>query len=436
MRAKGLDIEAAMKNHWRQLLKADVVISAFAVSIMLLIYYALVGFLVIYATSILHFTLKESNNLGYYCWAFNTVAVILIGMTSDRFRVRKPFMIIGATGSAIMLILFLLQSKTGAHPSFGLIAAYLAIMLFFLGVAYTPWMASFTETVEHHNPAAVATGLAIWGWIIRVVVFASSLLLLLVINTVTPLVNYGGQVQAYAAQYPSLVWAGSHGKIVADAQKYSTQLTFAATHPDIVATAQKDATQIADAQKFAPELAIIQSHAADFTAAAAYTDPTKIPATLLAKLVADAGGGAAGQAELAKISANKAAIDSVIAVAPDLQKIQPYAAQLTALAAVPSSVIAEVSAPGVGAQLAALAKVPQSVDKFMAAHASDVVSAAAKSPGQWKTWYWICVGGLVFFLLSVPLLRGRWSPRKAKEDEEQHEAMVQAELARLQGAAS
>ncbi len=434
MRAKGLDVEAAMKNHWRQLLKADVVVSAFAVSIMLLIYYALVGFLVIYATTILGFTLKQSNNLGYYCWAFNTGAVILIGMTSDKFRVRKPFMIIGATGSAVMLVLFLLQSKTGAHPSFGLIATYLAIMLFFLGVAYTPWMASFTETVEHHNPAAVATGLAIWGWIIRVVVFASSLLLLLVINTVTPLVNYGGQVAAYAAQYPSLVWAGSHGKVVADAQKYSTQLTFAATHPDIVGLAQKDATQIADAHKFAPELAIIQAHPADFAAAAKYTNPATIPAALLAKLVADCGGGAAGQAELAKIGANQSAINAVIAAAPDLQKLQPYAAQLTALAAVPSSVIAEVSAPGVGAQLAALAKVPPSVDKYMAAHASSVVSAAAKSPGQWKTWWWVCFGGLVFFLLSVPLLRGRWSPRKARQDEEAHEALVAAELAKLQGA--
>ncbi len=210
MRAKGLDIEAAMKNHWRQLLKADIIISALAVSIMLLIYYALVGFLVIFATTIFGFTLKEANNLGYWCWAFNAGAVILVGMSSDRLRVRKPFMVLGGVGAAVMLVLFLLQSKTGAHPSFGSIAAILAIMLFFLGVAYTPWMASFTETVEHRNPAAVATGLAIWGWIIRVVVFASSLLLLVVINSVTPLVNYGGTVAGYAAQYPSLIWAGSH----------------------------------------------------------------------------------------------------------------------------------------------------------------------------------------------------------------------------------
>jgi hypothetical protein len=312
-----------------------------------------------------------------------------------------------------MLILFLLQSKVGAHPSFGLIAAYLAIMLFFLGVAYTPWMASFTETVEHHNPAAVATGLAIWGWIIRVVVFASSLILLVVINTVTPLVNYGGTVAGYAAQYPSLTWAGSHGKIVADATQYATPLTFAATHPDVVATATR----------LAPELAVIAKNPTAFAQAATYTDPTKIPPALLGQLLAAAGGNVS---ILTTISQNGAALAS----------LQPYSAQLTALSQVPPSVIAEVSAPGVGAELAALQKVPLSVDAYMKAHASDVVSAAAKSPGQWKTWFWVCVGGLIFFLLSVPLLRGRWSPRKAKQDEEAHEAMVQEELAKLQGAAT
>jgi len=227
MRAKGLDIEAALKNHWRQLLKADIIISALAVSVMLLIYYALVGFLVIFATTVFGYTLKEANNLGYWCWAFNAGAVILVGMTSDRFRVRKPFMVIGGVGAAVMVVIFLLQSKVGAHPSFSTIAAILAIMLFFLGVAYTPWMASFTETVEHRNPAATATGLAIWGWIIRVVVFASSLLVLVVINSVTPLVVNGPTVVKYVTQYPSLVWAGSHAQVVADATKYSAPLTFA-----------------------------------------------------------------------------------------------------------------------------------------------------------------------------------------------------------------
>jgi hypothetical protein len=60
-----------------------------------------------------------------------------------------------------------------------------------------------------------------------------------------------------------------------------------------------------------------------------------------------------------------------------------------------------------------------------------VVKAAKDAPGQWKTWYWICFGGMIFFLGCVPLMKGRWSPSAAKADEEAHEAMVQAELARL-----
>jgi MFS family permease len=429
-RAKGLDVEALVKNHWRQLLKADIITSALAVSIMLLIYYALVGFLVIFATTIFGFTLKQANNLGYWCWAFNAGAVILVGMTSDRLRVRKPFMVVGGVGAAIMLVLFLLQSKVGAHPSFSTIAAILAIMLFFLGVAYTPWMASFTETVEHRNPAAVATGLAIWGWIIRVVVFASSLLLLVVINSVTPLVNYGSTVAGYAAQYPSLVWAGSHGKVVAEATQYSVPLTFAATHPSIVGIAKADGTQIANAAKFAPELAIIQKNPALFAQAAKYP-ANKVPAALAAKLVTAAGGGSKGLAILGTIAANSAAIDGVITAAPQLAQLTPYSAQLTALSKVPASVIADVTAPGVSAELAALQKVPPSVDAFMKAHAGDVSSAAAKSPGQWRTWYWICFAGIILFLLSIPLLRGRWRPRDAKRDEDEHEAMVQEELAKL-----
>ncbi len=430
MRAKGLDIEAALKNHWRQLLKADIIISALAVSVMLLIYYALVGFLVIFATTVFGYTLKEANNLGYWCWAFNAGAVILVGMTSDRFRVRKPFMVIGGVGAAVMVVIFLLQSKVGAHPSFSTIAAILAIMLFFLGVAYTPWMASFTETVEHRNPAATATGLAIWGWLIRVVVFASSLLVLVVINTVTPLVVYGPAASANLVKYPSLVWAGSHPQVVADALKYSAPLTFAGTHPTIVATAKADTTQIANAAKFAPELAVIQANPALFLQAAKYP-ANKVPAKLAGELVKAAGGGSQGLAILSTISANQAAIQGVIGVASQLQTLTPYSAQLTALSKVPPSVIAAVSAPGVAAELAALQKIPPSVTAYMSAHAGAVASAAAKSPGQWRTWYWICFGGIILFLASIPLLRGRWRPSDARRDEQEHEAMVQAELAKL-----
>ncbi len=201
-RAKGLsetDIEAALAHPFRQLLKPDIIVSAFAVSVMLLIYYTAVGFSVIYLSTVFGFSLKNANGLGNWNWGFNVIAVLLIGVISDRFRVRKPFMVIGGVLAAVMVVVYLLQA--GHHPGYYTVALMLALLAFGLGIAYTPWMASFTETVEARNPALTATGLAIWGWILRVVVFVSFLLLPLVINSVTPLVSYGANVAAYATQY-------------------------------------------------------------------------------------------------------------------------------------------------------------------------------------------------------------------------------------------
>ena len=163
---------------------------------MLLIYYTAVPFAVIYLTTVFGFSIKNANGLGNWNWGFNAIGVILIGVISDRFRVRKPFMVIGGVIAAVMLVVFLEQA--GHHPGYYTLAIMLAVLALGLGIAYTPWMASYTETVEARNPALTATGLAIWGWIIRIVVFVSYLFIPVVINSVTPLVNYGGTVQAYA----------------------------------------------------------------------------------------------------------------------------------------------------------------------------------------------------------------------------------------------
>ena len=386
-RAKGIDIEAALRHPFRQLLKVNVVVSAFAISVALLIYYTAVAFSVIYLSTVFGFSVKDANGLGNWNWGFNAIAVILIGVISDRFKVRKPFMVIGGVVAAVMTVVYLEQA--GHHPSYYTLAVILAIGAFVLGVAYTPWMASYTETVEYHNPALIATGLAIWGWIIRVVVFIAFLIIPTVINSVTPLVDYGATVSAYAT-------------------KYSSELAFAQSHPAVVATAQTYKTQLANAVKFAPELAVIQAHPALFAKLATYTNPAAIPPNLVAQAVAAAGGGAKGTAVLTTISANGAAISGVIAVAPKLATVAPYAAQLTALS-----------------------KVPPSVFAYLKAHAAAVQKAAAQAPGQWKTWYWVCFGGIIFFLLSIPLLRGRWKTADARRDEEQHETMVEAELAKL-----
>jgi hypothetical protein len=77
----------------------------------------------------------------------------------------------------------------------------ISVLAAFMAIAYAPWMASFTETVERINPALTATGLAVWGWTIRAVVALSVFALPFVVTSMTPLVQYGTEVAAIAAKY-------------------------------------------------------------------------------------------------------------------------------------------------------------------------------------------------------------------------------------------
>jgi MFS family permease len=407
-RAKGIDVAESLKHPWRQMLKTDVIVSSFAVALMLLIYYTLVGFGVILFSAVFGESTKAANGLQNWAWGANVVGVILVGFLADRLRVRKPFMVVGAIGSAVFVALLIMQ--VGGHPGYHHIAFLLSGITFFLGVAYAPWLASFTETLESRNPALIATGLAINGYVLRVIIFAAFLITPAIISSVTPIVSYGGQVVIYNA-------------------KYGQTLSFATTHPQIVATAQsipknvlgiatQDSTQLANAVKFAPELAVIQANPALFTQLATFKNPLTIPPALIAKAVTAAGGGAKGQAILSTIAANGPAIQGVIAVAPQLQQVAPFAAKLQTIA--PFS-----------AQLTALSKVPPAAIAYLKAHGLAVAAAAKQAPGQWKTWFWVCFGGLIFFVLAVPLLKGRWRTRDARNDEREHEAMVSAELAKI-----
>jgi MFS family permease len=328
-RARGINIEESLRRPWRQMLRLDVIGSAFAISVFLIIYYTAVGFFTIYL-SILHgFSLSTANSIGDWFWGFNAIALLLVGVASDLVRVRKPFMVLGAVGAIVMTIVFL---NLGAHASYATFAVVTSILAVCLGIAYAPWMASFTETVEKHNPALTATGLAVWGWIIRAVIAISVFILPTVVGSMTPLTTYGAQVGTISAKY-------------------------------------------------GPELATLGA-----------IDPKT-------------------QAALQASPTNTAAATTAVGEIAKAFNISPAAAttRLTAIAAVPRGDLV-----------------------FMAAHGQDVVTASAAAPGQWKNWWWVCVGGEVVFLPFILVMTGRWSPRKAREDAEEHERLVKQELAALQ----
>ena len=62
-----------------------------------------------------------------------------------------------------------------------------------------------------------------------------------------------------------------------------------------------------------------------------------------------------------------------------------------------------------------------------------LIPAQKASGSEWKRWWWVCAAGQLVFLVLVFFMRGRWSPRAAKADFDEHERLVAAELDKLRG---
>ncbi|MDA8196010.1 MAG: MFS transporter [Actinomycetota bacterium] len=426
-RAKGIDVGASLSHPWRQIIKPDIILSSLAIAVRLLTYYTSVGFGTILLTTIFGFSLKDANGIANWQWGVDALALIVVGVISDRLRVRKPIMIVGAVGGAIITIFFLV--RLGRPTSYYEAAGLLAGIALFAAVAQAPWMASFTETIEARNPALTAHGLAVWGWCLRFVVFVSFLLLPFVVNSVTPLVNYGPQVRTYAIKYaPDVAFVKAHPGVVTFVRTHASLVRFARTHRSIIALASKYKIQLEQAQKFELELSVMESHPVIFGQLSQYSNPATVPPALMAQAVTAAGGGATGVEILKTIEANRTTIRDLISIAPILLEVKPYAAQLHEINAY------AVQFKQVAAYATQLTSLEQAAPQlaYLEAHAVAVQSAAQQSPNQWKNWYWICFASNIFFILTVPLMKGRWSPKRALEDEVAHEALIQSEIESLQ----
>ncbi|MGI8679861.1 MAG: MFS transporter [Jatrophihabitans sp.] len=407
-RAKGIDVKAALAKPFRQMLKLDILGSAFAISVFLIIYYIAVGFFPVYFQTIFGFSQSKANSLGNWNWAFNALALLIVGVISDKVRVRKPFMIAGAVGAIVVTAIF---ATRATHPdtSYTTFVVLLVLISVFLGMAYAPWMASFTETVEKRNPALVATGLAVWGLVIRIVIAVSVFFVPTVISTVSTLVNQGGEAQVIAAAHP---------KEIATAQKIDKATTAAlGKNPNDKAAQVKALSDISGVPVAdVATVATVSAAHGPALAAAQAVDPQTIMALVLNPKDQQAGVKAVGE------------IVSTLHISPaDAIK------RLQDLATVPVAQLQVVQANGakVQAAVADLTALSKNISPTEAALLGKVQKAQVDSPKQWRNYFWIAVGGEVVFIPLIFLLAGPWSPKRARKIEEEHEAMVERELAKL-----
>ena len=459
-RAKGIDVEASLRSPFRQMLKADIILSAFAISVFLIIYYLAVGFFPVYFQTVFGFSQKDANGLGNWNWAFNAVALLLIGFASDKLRVRKPFMVIGAVGAIVMTIIFLSRA-THPHTGYYTFVVIVSLLAVFLGVAYAPWMASFTETVERRNPALTATGLAVWGLVIRIVIAISVFFVPHVVDTVTTLVEKGASVQSalddptLSADQRAVVQAVAADptivpKVQSLAAKYKTQLATAAkidpgtqaalaanpndVQAQVKALSELTGVSVADVTTVvtlnAQHGPALQAGAAIDTATATtlLTNPTDTKALatavgeIVAKLHVTQAQAIADIKDLRSIP-----VAQLLIVQQNGPKVIAAGAQLKALGAVPATDLAFLKKYGPSLQNP---KVVSDLE-YLKANGASVQKAAADSPKQWQHYFWVAVGGEIVFIPLIFLMAGYWSARRAKQAEEEHEQMVESELARL-----
>ncbi len=365
-KARGIsaqEVLLATTRPWRQIFKWDLALSSFGIAVFLLVYYAASGFFTIFYSTVflnpngVNFSVSQANHLNEWFWAADAVALIVFGVLSDVLKVRKPFMLIGAIGAIVTLIVFLNQT-THAHTSFYTLVTIEVILAAFLSLAYAPWMAGYTEMVEKKNPALVGTGLALWGWILRLVVGISFIFLPVVIHSVSPIVDN----QPIATQ-------------TIPGTPYSAQ-TFQEAHP----------ASVAFAEQHAAFLGVLNEPANAPAVAALAASPTA--------------------ANLAKVGALIGPKNTAL--------LLKYNTELTKLVVPYQKELSYLSA-----HQAAL---------------TDLQNGLAQAPKQWQHWFWVCVGGMVIFIPTIWLNRGRWSPKRAREDEDEHEEDVARELKELVGA--
>ncbi|MGI8558947.1 MAG: MFS transporter [Solirubrobacteraceae bacterium] len=387
-RSQGLDIEESLRRPFRQMFHLDILGSAFAISVFLIIYYLAVGFFPVFFQTVFGYTQSRANALGNWFWSFDAAALLLVGYVSDKVRVRKPFMVAGALLAAVATSIFAIDS---AHPStsYGTFVVLLSLIAVFLGTAFAPWMASFTETVERRNPALTATGLAIWGLIIRAVIAVAIFFVPHVVTTVTPLVEKGPQVKAVLAD-KTPVGASTVGQVA----------TAAAANPMVVARLQ----EIGARDKAV--IGALQTHPQVARALAAAQASKKAPTP-------------------AQLAGVKTALGPQVfsqLVQPQTQQDLAYLATTAPRALGPANFAAlSAPTPALGQALATLSQLGPGVQK-----------AAADSPKQWRTYFFIGVAGELVFIPLILLMAGFWDPRKAKRAEEEHETRIAAELAVLQ----
>ncbi len=114
------------------------------------------------------FKADEAAYMSQYFWALNLLTLLGAGWISDRLQLRKIVSFSGALLTIPVMVTWI--ALAGTHPSSTMMIVLMSLLGGMFGIAYAPWMAWFSETLEDISTAIQASGWAMWTMVLRVYV--------------------------------------------------------------------------------------------------------------------------------------------------------------------------------------------------------------------------------------------------------------------------
>jgi MFS family permease len=98
------------------------------------------------------FSVRAASAVAMTFWVANLLCSFFFARLSDRLRVRRGMLLTGATVTVVLVACLVVDMTTGAHLPQTMIMLLLAGSGAALGAVFSPWTASFSETVEDLHP--------------------------------------------------------------------------------------------------------------------------------------------------------------------------------------------------------------------------------------------------------------------------------------------
>lgn len=139
---------------------------ATGISLWLVLYVTLAVYGQTMLVSTFGITAAKASGIMTAFWLLDLAVLIVVGRVSDRLQLRKPFML-GGTLAAVLVAGYLALLMGRDQVSAGLLMLTGTLLGASLAVAYSPWMAGYSEDAEDADPRLQGTAWGVYGFLSR-----------------------------------------------------------------------------------------------------------------------------------------------------------------------------------------------------------------------------------------------------------------------------